>query len=277
MCLSRCQKAVSLLSAGALLLLSPHAALCEERAPSAWMLTEIRRFPAKEAFQGVAVDEAHFYAIGSKEIGKYRKDTGAPVARWEGESGGPVQHLNSGIVHGRELLVAHSNFPAVPEESSMEIFDPQTLQPLRRHVIENPPGSLTWIVPFREGWLACFAHYRRNSDPAKSRVVRFDADWKKVADWSFPAALVERFAGHSSSGGAVGPEGKLFVTGHDARELYVIAIPETPDGELVWEDTIPIGTAGQAFAWDPTEPGLLYSIERKTREVVVSKIQRAKP
>ncbi|MCB1090089.1 MAG: hypothetical protein KDL87_01060, partial [Verrucomicrobiae bacterium] len=247
----------------------------EASAPFPWACEEIARFPAKEAFQGVAVDETSFYAIGSKEIGKYRKDSGARVAGWENESGGPVRHLNSGIVTGGELYLAHSNFPKMPEESSMEVFDARTLKPLRRKTIENPPGSLTWIVPYRGGWLACFAHYLRTGDSADSRVVQFDSDWKMIASLPFPSALVEKFGDHSSSGGAIGPEGKLFISGHDARELYVLSIPETPGGKLAWEATVAIPTAGQAFAWDSAGPGLLYSIERKTREVVVSRVRRS--
>src|SRR5690606_9629236 len=100
------------------------------------------------------------------------------------------------------------------------------------------------------------------------------SDWKTVASRSFPSALVERFGDYSSSGGAVGPKEKLFVSGHDSRELYVLSIPETPGAKLVWEATVAIPTAGQAFAWDSADPGLLHSIGRNTREVVVSRIRR---
>lgn len=239
-----------------------------------WQHRELRRFPAAEANQGVAVDGDHFYAITNRAIGKFRKSDGQRVGGWEGAKDGTVQHLNSGIVIGDRLHVAHSNFPKLPEESSLEIFDTATMQPVERHVFPDPPGSLTWIVPEVDGWLACFAHYRKSSDPAKSRVVRFDRDWKTVGSWSFPAALIERFAGSSSSGGALGPEGRLFVTGHDAKELYLLGLPESAEGELVWKETIPIGAEGQAFAWDPVENGVLYSISRRHREVIVSEVMR---
>ena len=36
--------------------------------------TEQKRFNAKEAHQGVAVDKSYFYAIDSGEIGKYNKN-----------------------------------------------------------------------------------------------------------------------------------------------------------------------------------------------------------
>src|SRR5690606_38789034 len=136
------------------------------------------RFPAQEAFQAVAVDAEHFYAINNRAIGKYRKDTGERVGGWEDEAGGPVIHLNAGLVVDGKLYAAHSNFPQTPARSSLEIWDVETMQPLGRHVFEDAPGSLTWVVPEGEGWLACFAHYRRDSDPALSRVVRFDAAWQ---------------------------------------------------------------------------------------------------
>ena len=87
---------------------------------------------------------------------------------------------------------------------------------------------------------------------------------------------VKRFASNSSSGGAFGPGGQLFVTGHDARELYVLDLPESGE-ELLWRATIPISATGQAFAWDRSEAGVLYSIERGTQEVIVSRIKAAAP
>lgn len=241
--------------------------------PGPWRHQEVRRFPAAEAHQGVAVDADHFYAITNRAIGKYRKSDGIRVGGWEGAKDGPIQHLNSGIVIGDRLHVAHSNFPKLPEESSLEIWDTTTMQPVARHVFPEAPGSLTWIVPEGKGWLACFAHYRKTSDPAKSRLVRFDADWKPLATWSFPAALIERFAGSSSSGGAIGPGGTLFLSGHDAKELYLVTLPDAIEGEIRWDHTLPVSAEGQAFAWDPSENGTLYSISRSSREVIVSTVQ----
>ena len=43
---------------------------------------------------------------------------------------------------------------------------------------------------------------------------------------------------------------------------------------LEWQATIPISAEGQAFAWDPVETNLLYSISRPRREVIVSRITR---
>ncbi|MCX7008197.1 MAG: hypothetical protein NTY53_13285 [Kiritimatiellaeota bacterium] len=245
-----------------------------EKAPGTggWQHAELRRFKAQEANQGVAVDKEFFYAIDSHAIGKYRKDTGARVGGWDGGKGGSIKHLNAGVVLDGKLYCAHSNFPKMPEESSVEIWDVATMKHIDAHVFTNPPGSLTWADRQGADWVACFAHYRKTSDPALSRVVRFDAEWKQQANWKFPATLIQRFAGNSSSGGAFGPGGHLFVTGHDARELYVLDLPQAGD-ELLWNATLPISASGQAFAWDRTEAGLFYAIERKTREVIVSRIK----
>lgn len=236
-----------------------------------WLHADLRRLKAVEANQGVAVDREHFYAITNHAIGKYRKDTGERVAGWDGDKDGRIRHLNAGVVLEGKLYCAHSNFPAMPEESSVEIWDTATMQPTASHVFEKPPGSLTWVDRRDGAWFACFVQYRKTGDPAKSRVVKYDAQWRQLASWSFPAALIERFAGNSASGGSFGPGGFLFVTGHDAPELYVLEMPEG-GGELIWKATIPITAAGQAFAWDRGEDGVLYSIQRKTKEVIVSRI-----
>ncbi len=276
--------------------------LCGESLPAAipgaggWRHEELRRFKAAEANQGVAVDAEFFYAIDNHALGKYRKDSGARVGGWDGGKSGRIQHLNAGVVIADRLYCAHSNFPKLPAESSVEIWDTATMQPAGQHRFEQPPGSLTWAVPRGGEWFACFAHYRPLSDPARAQVVRFDAQWQRLASWSFPADLIQRFAGSSASGGEFGPGGALFVTGHDARELYVLgfgsstfqcrdAADDAMPGDstlecratravLNWTATIPISAEGQAFAWDPVETNVLYSISRPRREVIVSRITR---
>src|SRR6185436_1564667 len=103
------------------------------------------------------------------------------------------------------------------------------------------------------------------------QIVRFDAKWAKLESWSFPPELIQRFGANSSSGGGFGQEGLLFVTGHDAKELYVLEFPKSGP-VMKWIATIPISAAGQAFNWDPVKPEMFYSINRKTREVIVSRI-----
>ncbi len=238
---------------------------------AAWRHEELRRFKAAEANQGVAVDAAHFYAITNRAIGKYRKDTGERVAGWEGPKEGRIIHLNAGFVLDGKLWCAHSNFPAMPMQSSVEIWDTETMAHEKTIDLSHIDGSLTWMN-LRDGqWFACFAHYAKTSDPANTRVVKFDAQWKTLEAFRFPKELVAKFGKSSSSGGSFAFGGRLFITGHDEQELYALDVPEK--GEvLTWKTTIPISAHGQAFAWDRDEEGLFYSIERKTREVIVSRI-----
>jgi hypothetical protein len=244
--------------------------------PELGRLDSVRTWKTTEANQGVAVDAEHFYAIDDRAIGKYEKATGRKVGEWRAPAGSTVKHLNSGVVVGGQLLIAHSNFPAKPDESTLEYFDVETLRPAGRKIFENPPGSLTWLVPSGDGWLACFAHYRINSDPALSRLVRYDARWNILATWSFPSDLLSRFGAFSCSGGGQALDGRIWVSGHDARELYVLELPPG-GGQARWVGSVGFVSRGQAFAWDPGRPQELYSIQRKTREVIVTRLGGGRP
>lgn len=243
-----------------------------------WKFEEIRRLPAAEARQGVAVDDSHLYVIDNRSIGKYRLDTGERVARWEGPKGGPLTHLNAGIVREGKLYCAHSNFPSVPTVSSVEIWDASTLKHVGSHSFGHFVGSLTW-VDFKDGfWYACFAQYAKagaepGKDPSFTEVIKFDEQWRRLEGWVFPAALVARFGGNSSSGGGFGPQGQLFITGHDAKEMYLIDFPES-GSELIWRGTLPSTFPGQAFAWRHSGQGQLFAIDRGKREVVAGRVTK---
>lgn len=241
---------------------------------SAWRHQELKRFMAEEAHQGVAVDDTCFYAITNSAIGKYRKDNGERVGDWKEAKDGRIKHLNAGLVLDGKLYCAHSNYPAMPMTSSVEIWDPQTMQHLESIDLTDADGSLTW-VDRRDGvWYACFAQYAKTGDPAKTRIVMFDSQWKKLGELKFPSEAVAKFGKNSSSGGSFGPAGHLFITGHDAQELYVLVLPAKGD-VLLWQGAIPISAHGQAFAWDRGVAGVLYSIDRKTSEVIVSRISKS--
>lgn len=255
---------VAALLAGVVLL----AGCATSPAPAPSRYVESRRLPAAEANQGVAVDAGHYYAIDDAALGKYRKADGARVARWSAPPGAGIRHLNAGVVVDGRLYCAHSNYPLKPDESSIEIFDVATLRPVDRHVFANPPGSLTWAVPYQGGWLACFAHYAATSQVARSRLVAYDLAWRPLREWAFAPEVLVKFGRMSCSGGGVGPDGKVGVTGHDARELYVLELP--PAGGVAGLAAVrPFPGEGQAFAWDPSRPGELAAISRKARTLVV--------
>ena len=233
-------------------------------------------FDAPEARQGVAVDAEFVYVIGNTEIGKYRKDTFERVAQWSCEEGDPLIHLNAGIVLDGLLYTAHSNYPEIPMLGSVEIYDPTDLQPLDTHSFGYGLGSTTWLDRRGGDWFVCFAHYDNRAaepvrDPRWTLLVRFDADWTRREAWGFPTRLLPEFGRYSSSGGAFGPGGYLYITGHDHPRLYLLTLPEQ-GGRLVLHGKIEVATPGQAFAWDPTDPTVMWGIVKSERRVVAQRI-----
>jgi hypothetical protein len=242
-----------------------------------WKSREIRRFPAAEAVQGVAVDGEFFFAIANRQIGKYRKNDGQRIDGWKDIKDGEFIHLNSGYVREGQLICSHSNFPGVPMLSSVEIFDTSTMKHVSSHPLGIGPGSLTWITERNGLRYACFANYASKTsgtpghDPTFTQVLCYDEQWRSVGGYGFSKELVKLFQSSSSSGGSFGPGGFLYITGHDAKELYVLDFPKA--GSMFrWIAVILVPILGQAFAWDPTNEGILYGIDRKTKEVIVVEI-----
>jgi len=233
-----------------------------------------RRIPAPEARQGVASDGSYVYAIDSDRIGKYAIATGRRVASWSGDPA-KFPHLNSCTIAGRELVCAASNYPAVPQLSSVEFFDADRLVHLRSVNLGAGPGSLTAMDRHEGQWWAVFANYDgRGGQPGRDHrstvLVRMDDAFRPLHSWTFPAAILKRLAPNSVSGASWAADGGLAVTGHSRRELYVVTIPKT--GTILRQlTTIPFVSPGQAIDWDPRDPKLLWSIDRKRRELVASR------
>jgi len=229
-------------------------------------------FVTPEAHQGVAVDERHAYAINNTAITKHDKWTGELLLRWDASPEIPLLHLNSGMVKEDKLYCAHSNFPDQPMISSVEIWDTETLTHLASHSFGITDGSLTWMDWHDGHWWGCFAQYegRRalpNRDHRWTRLVQFDEHWQELQAWAFPETVLERFAPSSSSGGAWGPDGLLYVSGHDRYELYGLQIPRG-GGVLTHLHTIPTINAGQAIAFDRSGDNLFFGIIRREKRVV---------
>jgi len=234
--------------------------------------------PAVEARQGVAADATFLYAIGNSYIGKYRKDTGEQVAHWECPEGDPLTHVNAGIVINGELFGSHSNYPGVPHRSSVEVWDTATLRHTRSIDFGETDGSLTWIDRRNGNWIACFVHYAKRGGvpgrgPEFTRLVEFDDDWKQVREWKLPQNVITELSsrGYSLSGGAIGPGGFLYVTGHDDKVLHVIRFPDSGN-ELTEVTAVPISAEGQAFAFDPSDPHVLHMILKRTREIITGRL-----
>lgn len=236
----------------------------------------VRRYPAPEARQGVAVDRDHVYAVANFTIAKYDKKTGAKLAEWKGD---PIRypHINSCTIIAKELVCASSNFPATPHWSSVEFFDPKTLKHLRTVALGPGTGSATWIERRDGFWYAAFANYdgKGGEAPRDHRhtvLIKFDDQWRRTEAWTFPQTVLERFAPMSSSGGGFGPDGRLYITGHDHKELYILEFPKEGGPVLEHLATIGVDVEGQAIDWDETQAGMIYGINRSTREIVALRI-----
>lgn len=239
---------------------------------------EVRRIPAVEANQAVAADENALYAIANHSIGKYDKQSGRRLAGWECEAGKPMIHLDSGVVHGGVLYCAHSNYPGLPMVSSIEMWDAATLRHTGSHSFGIFAGSATWIDMNLGYRYVTFAHYHNAADePGKdsrfTSLIQFTSDWQQRQAWVYPAEVVSRLGDYSISGGVFTPDGKLYCTGHDNPEIYVLGFPTGGGSALVLEEIFPIPMKGQGIALDPSAPELLYGIDRGKREVVVSRIR----
>ena len=175
----------------------------------------VRRFPAHEATQAVAVDAQFFYAIDDAAIGKYQKDTGQGASKWEETPGGPVTHLNSGIVQDGLLYCAHSNYPGIPMVSSVEVFDTAAMTHVRS--IPLPPGfgSATWVDRADGQWWVTFAQYAGKGGEAgkgpeghRSRQVRRSVAEAGIVD--FPGACHRKVGNDEQLGRDVGGTAALY-------------------------------------------------------------------
>jgi hypothetical protein len=249
-------------------------------APPAFASVELRRYPGiAEAGQGAAAAGDVFYAIVNTRIGKYAKSDGAKLAEWSGDPTLFV-HLNACLVQEARLMCAHSNYPHVPMASSIEVFDPDTLAHVESISLGEQIGSLTWIDRRDGAWWALFANYdERGGQPGRDHrnttLVKFDDQWRRMESWMFPPSVLERFAPTSSSGGGWGDDGLLYVSGHDARELYVLALPEA-GSVLRHVATVNVEFEGQGWAWDRTANREIWSIA-SGRSVVATRVPPLPP
>jgi hypothetical protein len=248
-------------------------ALFGTAATAAPVLEQIGEFDIKEANQGVGVDAAHFYAVDNQVIAKYDKKTGKLVKKWQGDRKGPILHLDSAMLMDGKLYAAHSNYPDWPMTSSLEIFDAATMEPAGSHSFGIQYGSLTWVDWHDGHWWMTFANYDKPYGPDKSPygrkantlMVKFTKDFRPVESWTLPRQLLDRFEDMSNSGGSWGPDGYLYLTGHDPAELYRVRLPKQ-GSVLEVVDIIPMNIRGQGIAWDRSQPGVIYGIIRATKK-----------
>ena len=230
------------------------------------MVQETGRMPAVEAAQAAAADEQFVYAISSTAVAKYDRATGARLA----VSTGKAKHLNSGFLRDGKLYCAHSNYPTKPEHSEIKLLDPATMVLSTFKDFGASDGSLTWVVREGANWWCNFAFYE--ADNARTRLVKFDADWKALAEWTYPAEVVKHLGKYSISGG-IWLDGTLLATGHDHRVIYRLRLPEK-GSVLQYMDKLASPFPGQGIALDPKSGGLI-GIDRAKKAVVFGEINPA--
>ncbi len=237
-------------------------------APIAVPTQRIASFKVPEAWQAVAIDARFFYAVGNRTIAKYDKKTGERIAMWTGSAGSSILHLNSGVVVDGKLYAAHSNYPGCPMLSSVEIWDAATLEYIGTRSLGVERGSLTWL-DYRDGvWWGAFANYNRLPGQHTcaygnqyTQIVRFDAEWRVAEAWVLPKELLEKFGDMSNSGGSWGPDGRLWISGHDKPEAYALTLPES-GSVLRWAGTASLDIAGQGIAWDRSDRQVIWGVVR---------------
>jgi hypothetical protein len=220
---------------------------------------ETRSLAAPEATQAAAADERHVYAIDNRRIARYDRHNGQRLA----ESRGEAFHLNSGFLWQGKLYCAHSNFPRTPAQCVVKTLDLQSMQLADHFDFGDRYGSLTWVVRHADAWWCNFAHY--GADNAKTLVVRFDDQWRKQNQYTYPRELIADLGTYSLSGGLWLDE-HLLVIGHDKPKIYRLRLP-SQGNVLTLVDTFAVPFPGQGIALDPVTGGLI-GIERARRRVI---------
>ncbi|MEU8570990.1 hypothetical protein AB0C51_22045 [Streptomyces pathocidini] len=234
-------------------------------------------YDAFDARQGIAVDRKHFYAVSDSTITKHDRATGKPLLQFAGREDGPYVHFDSAAAVGDKLYAAHSNYSGWPMESSIEIFDTRTMRHIGTHSFGIDRGSLTWLDRHNGAWWAAFANYdkERKDKPGtpygetyNTKVVKLDDDFQVVESWSIPKQILDKFKPMSNSGGSWGPDGRLYLTGHDLPETYVMKLPHSGSVlEHVATVALP-GIEGQGIAWeDAGRNSALWGISRDNEKV----------
>jgi hypothetical protein len=247
-------------------------------APPTLTATPAKTYDTFDANQGVAVDKKYFYAVNNRTITKHDKATGKPLLQFVGDSDGPIIHMDSATVVGDKLYAATSNYDTLPMKSSVEVFDTRTMRHIDTFSFGIYRGSLTWLDRHDGAWWAGFANYDEVPDGTtepygktdNTQIVKLDDHFQVEQSWTIPQPILDKVRPMSNSGGSWGPDGRLWLTGHDFGEAYVMDIP-SEGSDLKWVATVTLpNVEGQAIAWDrsTTKQPTLWTIKRSTKQVL---------
>jgi hypothetical protein len=158
-----------------------------------------------------------------------------------------------------------------PMTSSVEIFDADSLEHVGTHSFGVRWGSLTWVDWHDGHWWMTFANYDQRIGPggtpyggkANTVVIEMTESFELVQSWTLPQKVLDRFEDMSNSGGSWGPDGFLYLSGHDPAEVYKMTVPKA-GSVLELAEVVPLNIRGQGIAWDRSQPGVIYGIIRAT-------------
>jgi hypothetical protein len=245
--------------------------------PPVLTATLARSYDTFDANQGIAVDGRYFYVVDNRSITKHDRATGEALLQFAGDSAGPITHMDSGVVVNGRLYASHSNYDESPMESSIEVFDTRTMRHIGTHSFGIYRGSMTWLDRHDGAWWAGFANYDVIPDDQtepyggtyNTQVVKLNDAFQVVESWTIPKAILDRFKPMSNSGGSWGPDGRLWLTGHDLGEAYVMNLPAA-GSELAWLATVELpNVEGQGIAWERSgKQPTLWTIKRSTRQAL---------
>lgn len=252
-----------------------------QAAPPELDATLVRSYASPDAHQGVAVDKRYFYAVNNRTITKHDRATGKALLRFVGDEDGPIIHMDSATIVGDKLYAATSNYDTSPMTSSVEVFDTRTLRHLSTFSFGVFRGSMTWLDRHDGSWWAGFANYDVVPDgetepygqTRNTQVVQLDDRFRVMQAFTIPADVLGRFKPMSNSGGSWGPDGRLWLTGHDLDEAYAMTLPQA-GSDLRWLGTVKLpGVEGQAIAWDRSgSHPQLWAIKRSASQVVTLEV-----
>ncbi len=224
--------------------------------------SESRRVQSDYAIQASVTHKNYIFAIASRVIGKHDRKTGELLAT----STGDAVHLNSGLVWKGAILCAHSNYPSIPEQSTVMQLDIESMEVRPWHDFGDYGGSLTWIVRRNRKWLCNFAKYGDKNN--ETFLVEMDNRLNELRRWTYPAELIAKLGKYSLSGG-IWYQDHLLLMGHDLGEVYYLKIPRRGN-ELQYVGMATAPFTGQGFAVD-AQTGGLVGISRAERQVIFAK------
>ncbi len=238
-----------------------------------------RKYQAPEAVEGAIVDARYFYALDHRRIVKYDKKTGARIAEWTDEEGGPIRHFSGGVVVGKLLYATHVTHPELPAASSIEIFDTRTMRHVGTRSLGVAEGQANWIDRHDNAWWICFAYYDRHKgiDPVKgtrfTQIVKFNDQWQQQGAWLIDPKLVdEKLVPNSASGGSFGPDGRLYIAAKRGAEIHALIFPKA-GSTMIWQGSLPVDIQGQQFSWDRSEPGVVFGSRPKEKLVTMTDLR----